>query len=211
MNGVGRERRTEERNRHNDAAAREIITHSLQRAVNAFLRRVIAQAERFAHFAQTFSGEEPEQHGILIGLPELAHCFLKQRRDFLPGAFTIAIEFGELHSEVFPFTATPVTAARRLCGELSGAIKPTREYGSLSQRTGLARETDEDQLRDIFGQLALSQEPQRRRVHEVDVTLNELGESPLGPVLGVFAQKLNIFHNFLPIIAARNGNPTRIF
>lgn len=60
------------------------------------------------------------------------------------------------------------------------------------------RETQPDPM--LFaasrGQLTPTHEPQRRRIHEVDVALNKLGESSLGSLLGVFAQKLKVFHDF---------------
>ncbi|HEX3855810.1 MAG TPA: hypothetical protein VHY30_00765, partial [Verrucomicrobiae bacterium] len=60
------------------------------------------------------------------------------------------------------------------------AAKPAGQNGFVAHRVRLARENDENSLRDFFRQMRVTHLPQRDGINEIDVARDERGERLLG-------------------------------
>jgi hypothetical protein len=99
-----------------------------------------------------------------------------------------------------------------LRGEARGFIQPAGEDGSLIQSRGFSGKDDEHGLRRVLRVFAIAGESQRDGIDEVDVPVNQIGESGFRIPSGVFAQQgdvVRVWH--LLIIPACAGNWTFIF
>jgi hypothetical protein len=83
------------------------------------------------------------------------------------------------------------------------AAEPAGQNGLQAERVRLARQNDEDRLRDVPGQMRVAHLPQRHRINEIDVARNERGERLLGIALGIFPQQGQVvIQHFTHIIYA---------
>ena len=72
-------------------------------------------------------------------------------------------------------------------------IKPAGQRGVAGQRSGFARQRQEDGLRDILREMGVAvQLPQRGRVNQREVTLHQLGKRRLRLLRRVMLQQFGV-------------------
>ena len=87
--------------------------------------------------------------------------------------------------------AAALFGAPRLGGLEPGAgVQPTGQGSVASELGGFARQVGEDRLRHILGRRTIASNlAQRSGIDQIEVTLNELGESLFRPALNITLKK----------------------
>jgi len=86
--------------------------------------------------------------------------------------------------------AAPLLRAHGLQRSITGArVESANKGGMPTQVPRLARNIDEDRLHDILRAVRVADDPQRRRIYQVDVTTHHVGEGGFGPFFDVAFQQ----------------------
>ena len=88
------------------------------------------------------------------------------------------------------------------------AAKPAGQNGLVAERVRLARENDEDRLRDFFREMRIAHLPQRDGINEIHMTRHERGKGGFGIIAGKIAQQSQVvIHHFTDTFTlARKSN-----
>src|SRR5262245_31157895 len=111
------------------------------------------------------------------------------------------------------FAGLTASLATHRLGRSEGGmpIQPAGQDDAARQAPCLARQIGEDHLRYVLGQMTVpTHHPSRGRIHQIDMTTDQLAESRFGSFARVSPQELFVFSHFYCLILepARSRNPT---
>ena len=85
---------------------------------------------------------------------------------------------------------------QRIVGrESSCAKKPPGKNGSVTKRTSLARENDENDLRNFLGEMRTARLAERGGINKIDVAIDQFGKRLFGAALCVILQQRHVIHH----------------
>jgi len=99
------------------------------------------------------------------------------------GAVLVEVKVNERYGGTFlvMFSCTLQWSIRSRCRILPSSLDPVR----------LARQENEDSLRNLLGKVWVTRQPQGRRMHQIDVAGHERGKRPFGVVPDIKATSLS--------------------
>ncbi len=169
------------------------MLHFFQGARHSFLRRAFLDAKRRADFLQGFVLKIPQHDRIAVRRSEFSQGLIQERRDLMPRFLGRCFLQGRLQQGLlFPANAPPFGPLKIGRGEPRSVMQPAGQNCFGRKRSGLAREKDEDGLRDILRVLWIGRVAERDGINEVQMTTHERGESSLGIGPDEFVQQIDV-------------------
>jgi hypothetical protein len=127
----------------------------------------------------------------------LFHRAIQQRSDVRPRFIFRFVQNGLHVRLLFALVPPPLNGQRVGARVTRRAAKPAGQNGLVAERVRLAREDDENRLRDFLGQIRVAHLPQRDGINEIDMARDERGERRLGIVPRMVTQQVQIvIHRF---------------
>ena len=213
LHGVGGDDDDQSAGADGDAAFGKQFPQTFDGAIDAFLRGLVTDAESLRHFVRGFLFEVAEQESIAVRLAQFTESVVELRSDLFP---VVVGRGGEqiIHdgSLLFADPAADVGADGLRRDVLRGAMQPAGQHRAVGELTRVFRESDEDTLRHVLGEVRITHHAQRGRIDEIDVAPHEFREGGLGPPFGVLSQKLLVVQTVhSPKSSRRGGNRTSCY
>jgi len=93
---------------------------------------------------------------------------------------------------LFAVEAALFRAEKFHCGKPCASMQPADKQGVGFERTGFARQIDEDSLCDVAGLVFVSNLPQRRGIYGVGITPHDFIESGFGAIVRKIAKQFSV-------------------
>ena len=210
---MGRNGHRNEGGSRGDATPLEEDAEFLQGALNALFGRAFAAVQGGADFFHAFAVKKAQHDGLAITGAQGGQGAIEQGRHLLPGFVGLALGEVNLHSGLFMSAGAANFASEKSDGRQVGAFEqPTGKGAVLEQGTRLARQDDENRLRDFLGVMRVPGVAHGDRVDLVDMARDQRGKSFFGAELHIRAQQgavIPILHS--PTNAAEGTKGTAFF
>ena len=127
-----------------------------QGSVNSLARGFGGCSQRRPHRGIILLLEEPQQKRVAVFATELVKCFVDKGANLLPKRYSFRVR--DTHGENFLFTCSTsdLHPEQLRSGEARRLVKPARQYDAFGQRSSLASQCGEDQLRGILRQFRVT-------------------------------------------------------
>ena len=197
-----------------EATTGEALAQLHDRTGDAFLGRLLADAEGETYVTKGFPFEKTQENRVAIGSRKIGNGGVEMRFEIGPTNLGVTcgtvVEKG-LHGggRRFKAEAAKLRALGAGGDKASGTEQPAREDHTFPERRCLAGEQKKDGLGDVLGQGGIAHLTAGAVVNEVDVAIDELGERRFRTVFNPLLEQLPILHNVVLSSPAEGKRDTK--